>query len=134
MPDNIGTERKYGEGFRGGADNINKNGRPPKSDFDKKGKTNRELREQAFLELVRKFRPLQTKAIQAAVNILDNNQAADQNKLKASALIISTYKSLLAEVYDYRYDEEEAEAMQEANGNQAVFSLRVLEDKEDKQD
>jgi len=124
------TEKKYGEGFRGGAANINKNGRPPKS-AEEKGKTNRELREQAFLELVRKFRPLQTKAIQAAVSILDNAQSADQNKLKASALIISTYKSLLAEVYDYRYDEEEAEEMQKDNGTQSVFSLKVIENNEE---
>ena len=98
-------------------------GRPRVKDIEKL--TNRSLREKALLELIRKFRPLQTKAIQAAVNILDNKESADQNKLKSAALIISTYKSLLTEVYDYRYDEEEAEEMQ-AENQMPKFSLHVI--------
>lgn len=77
------------------------------------------------MDLVRKFKPLQTKAIQAAVKIIDNNEAIDANKLKASALIISTYKSLLTEVYDLRYDEEEGEEIQKQNPA-PVFSLKMI--------
>lgn len=101
-------------------------GRPRLKDLDKP--TNRTLREKSLLELIRKFRPLQTKAIQAAVNILDNKESADQNKLKSAALIISTYKDLLKDVYDYRYDEEEAEEMQVEN-QMPKFSLHVIKDK-----
>jgi hypothetical protein len=97
-------------------------GRPRVKDLDKP--TNRSLREKALLELIRKFRPLQTKAIQAAVNILDNKESGDQNKLKSAALIISTYKDLLKDVYDYRYDGDEAEAMQEEN--KPTFSLHMI--------
>ena len=94
-----------------------KTARPPEQ-------TNRSLREKSLLELLRKLRPLQTKAIQSAVKILDNPDAADANKLKASGMVISLYKDLIKEVYDKDYDEEGAEAIQEDNG--PIFSLRVL--------
>lgn len=97
-------------------------GRPKVLKEDKP--TNRSLREKALLEMVRKFRPLQAKAIAAAVSVLDNKESQDTNKLKSAALLISTYKDLLKEVYDYRYDEEEAVPMQE--DNKPVFSLRVI--------
>lgn len=106
---------------------LNPSGRPKKI-FDKEKRTNRELRSEEFMGLVRKFRPHLTKAIQAAVKILDNKEANDQNKLKASALIISTYKDLVKELYDYRYDEEEAEEIQEKNS--PVFSLKIINNEE----
>lgn len=102
-------------------------GRPRLKDLDKP--TNRTLREKSLLELIRKFRPLQTKAIQAAVNILDNKESADQNKLKSAALIISTYKDLLKDVYDYRYDEEEGEEMQAEN--KPAFTLHMIPNKDE---
>lgn len=86
--------------------------------------TNRQLREKAFLELVRKFRPHVSKAVLAAVKIVDSPESADQNKLRASALLITTYKDLIKETYDYRYDEGENEAMQD--DNQPIFSLKVV--------
>lgn len=107
--------------------NINRIGRKPRSAEDKP--TNRELRERALMDLVRKFKPLQTKAIQAAVKIIDNQEANDANKLKASALIISTYKSLLTEVYDLRYDEEVGEEIQQVSA--PVFSLKMISGDED---
>ena len=94
-----------------------KTARPPEQ-------TNRSLREKHLLELVRKFRPLQTKAVQAAVKILDNAEAADANKIKASALVLTMYRDLIKEVYSKDYDEEENEDTQQDNG--PIFSLRVL--------
>lgn len=104
----------------------NPNGRPKKDPFEKK--TNRQIREEELLSLCRKFKPLQTKAIQAAVKILDDSEASDQNKLKASALIIATYKQLLESTFDYRYDDEAAEEVQQQNA--PVFSLKVVGDSE----
>lgn len=108
---------------------LNPQGRPKKV-LEKEKRTNRELRSEEFMGLVRKFRPHLTKAIQAAVKILDNKESNDQNKLKASALIISTYKDLIKELYDFKYDNEEAEEIQEKNA--PVFSLKIINnDKEE---
>lgn len=101
-------------------------GRPKVLKEDKP--TNRSLREKAFLELVRKFRPLQAKAIAAAVAVLDNKESQDTNKLKSAALIIGTYKDLIKETYDYKYDLEEAVPMQEEN--KPVFSLKIVGNEE----
>ena len=97
-------------------------GRPKVVDAEKP--TNRTLREKALLELVRKFRPLQGKAIAAAVNILDDKLASENGKLRSAALIIQTYKDLLKETYDYRYDSDDATPMQE--DNKPVFSLHMI--------
>ena len=85
--------------------------------------TNREVRSAELLSLVRKFKPLQSKAIQAAVKVIDSDEAADQNKLKASALLIQTYRQLLLDTFDFRYDDAETE---EVNQNQSVFSLKMI--------
>jgi hypothetical protein len=98
-------------------------GRPKVKTADKP--TNRVLRERALLEMVRKFRPLQAKALTAAVSIIDNKEAQDTNKLKAAALIIGTYKELIKETYDYRYDDSENEEMQKSEA-MPKFSLHVL--------
>ena len=97
-------------------------GRPKVLKEDKP--TNRSLREKAFLELVRKFRPLQAKAIAAAVSVLDNKESQDSNRLKSAALIIGTYKDLIKETYDYKYDLDEGTPMQE--DNKPIFSLTMI--------
>ena len=98
-------------------------GRPKVKTTDKP--TNRVLRERALLEMVRKFRPLQAKALAAAISIIDNKEAQDVNKLKAAALLIQTYKDLVKDVYDYRYDNDEGEEMHKAEA-MPKFSLHVL--------
>jgi len=100
----------------------NPKGRPTVKDDEKP--TNRSLRQKALLEMVRKFRPIQAKAIAAAVAILDNKEASENGKLRSAALIIQTYKDLVKDVYDYRYDDEEAEEIQV--DNKPVFSLRMI--------
>jgi len=90
--------------------------------------TNRILREKALMELVRKFRPLQTKAIAAAVQILDNKEASENGKLRSAALIIQTYKDLIKDVYNHQYDDESAEEIQQEN--KPIFSLRMLPQKD----
>ncbi len=87
--------------------------------------SNREIRTRSMLQLLRKFSPHQSKAIMAAVKIMDNTEASDQNKLKASALIIQTYRELLNEVYNKDYDDEQGEEIQD---NSPIFSLKMIGD------
>ena len=100
--------------------------------LNKEKKTNRELRGDELMAFVRKLKPYQSKAIQAAVKILDNEQASESGKLKASAMILQLYKELIKDVYDYRYDEESGEEIQEKNA--PVFSLKMIGVKEDSKD
>lgn len=97
--------------------------------IDAEKPTNRILRERSLLEMVRKFRPLQSKAIAAAVHILDNKDASENGKLRSAALIIQTYKDLIKEVYDQKYDDSEGTPMQEEN--KPAFTLHMLPQKDD---
>lgn len=108
---------QWGKGVSGNPD-----GRPKVLDKDKK--TNRTQRQQEFMGLVRKFKPHLAKAVKAAVDILDNPEASESGKLRSSALILQTYKDLVKELYDFRYDEEEAEEIQQSNA--PVFSLKMI--------
>ena len=105
-----------------GMQSPNPAGRPYNDDKEKK--TNREIRTRTMLQLLRKFSPHQSKAIMAAVKIVENEQAADANKLKASALIIQTYRELLNEVYSKDYDDNQGEEIQD---NSPAFSLHYIE-------
>lgn len=66
-------------GWRGPPGSINTAGRRRKLTkiVTRKRKSNRVLRQEELLSLVRKFKPLQTKAIQAASKILDNKESND---------------------------------------------------------
>lgn len=101
----------------------NPSGRPVKD--QNKVKTNRERREETLLALVRKFSPHVSKAVLTASRMMDNEKASEQNRLRAAALILQTYKDLVKDVYNKDYDSDEGEAIQENNG--PVFSLRLLE-------
>ena len=104
----------------------NPSGRPLVVDKDKP--TNRSNRQRELMSLVRKLKPIQTKAIQAAVNILDDKTASENGKLRSAALIIQTYKDLVKDLYDYRYDDDEAEEIMV--DNKPAFSLHMLPSKE----
>lgn|SRR5574343_749471 len=108
--------------WKKGMESPNSQGRPKEISKDKK--TNREIRSDALLHLVRKFRPHLTRAINAAVEILENKDASESGKLRASALIITTYRELVKDVYDLKYDDEEGEEIQQNNA--AVLSLTVV--------
>jgi len=116
------TVEKPKGGFRGGDAAINRAGRPKKDDTEKP--TNREIRERALLELCRKFKPLQTRAIQTALKIMENEQGADQNRLKAAVFLSQTYRQLLIDTFNKDYDEDEGEEIQQ--DNRPTFSLHML--------
>ena len=123
------TVEKPKSGFRGGDAAINRAGRKPKDGTEEKP-TNREIRERALLELCRKFKPLQTRAIQTALKIMENEQGADQNRLKAAVFLSQTYRQLLIDTFNKDYDEDEGEEIQQ--GPKApVFSLTMINSPED---
>ena len=118
---NVEKKKRGNPTWGKGMQSPNPAGRPYNDDREKK--TNREIRTRTMLQLLRKFSPHQSKAIMAAVKIMENEQAADANKLKASALIIQTYRELLNEVYSKDYDDNQGEEIQD---NSPIFSLRML--------
>ena len=80
------------------------------------------------MKLLRKFAPHQTKAVQTALGVMDREIAKDADRLKASALIIQTYRQLLLDVFDKDYDLEDNNEIQE--DNRPVFSLKILGDED----
>lgn len=124
--------RKWGEGFRGGAAGINRNGRPKtKVGKDGEKKSNKQLRLEAMMQFARLLRPHLAKAVGAAAKILGNEEASDQNKLKAAAFVATEYRSLIKDIYDLRYDEDDGEELQQKPGT--VFSLKIIDGEENKE-
>lgn len=130
LPEKEEPQEKKATGFALNPDGINKKGRPRMLRLPER--TNREIRQSELISLVRKFKPLQTKAIQAAIKIIDSQDSNDSNKLRASALLIQTYRQLLLDTFDYRYDDEQSEEIQDKNV--PIFSLKIIntEDQEEK--
>lgn len=71
----------------------------------KKGQSRRSQVQSELSSLIRRFRPHQSAAIAAAMKIMGNEESADANKLRASALIISTYQSLLKDLNNLGEDD-----------------------------
>jgi hypothetical protein len=92
--------------------------------LDKGKKTNKALRQDELLGMVRKLKPHLTKSVQAAVGILEDREASEGGKLRASAMILSLYKELLKDLYSQEYDEEEGKEVQEKSG--PVLSLKMV--------
>lgn len=107
--------------------NINTKGRRKFVEMPKR--TNREIRQSELIKLIRKLAPYMTKSIQVPVKILDLETATDQNKLRASALLLQSYRQLLLDVYHKDYDTDAGEELQEKN--QPVFSLKVINNEND---
>lgn len=95
----------------------------------KKGQSRRSQVQSELSSLIRRFRPHQSAAIAAAMKIMGNEESADANKLRASALIISTYQSLLKDLGALPEDETETVGqLIEA----PKFQLHMLKPEEDK--
>ena len=91
---------------------------------------NRELKDRYLIELLRKLRPGQASAIKRVLDIVKDDSASDQNHIKASALVMSTYTSLIKELYgkdEETEDEESVDALQEEPAAPArLFSLTMI--------
>lgn len=95
-------------------------------------KSRREIKEQELLSLLRKIKPHIADSVMTASRIMKRDDAADSNKLKSAALLISLYKELLKDAYEG--GDEDAEGT-EVQSNTPTFSLRMInndkpEDKE----
>jgi len=82
----------------------------------------RALKDRELISLLRKIKPHMAESIMTAAKIMKSDVAADANKLKASALLISVYKELLKDAYD---GDEEAEGT-EIQSNAPIFSLKIV--------
>lgn len=112
--------KKNVDGFKDPA--INRVGRPPKTE----GKpTNRDLKERELLMLLRKIRPHVADSIYEAAKIMKNEQAADQNKLKACTIILDAYRKLTLDLYDGE-DAADLEGQEIQEQNKPVFSLKMI--------
>jgi hypothetical protein len=120
-------QRKYGEGFRGGAHNINKAGRKPQ---DPKKLTKRELRERELLMLLRKIKPHVAESIVQAARIMKNTDANPTNQLRAATLLLDNYRRLTLDLYEGDEDAEGTE-IQQNNSPAVLFSLKMVDKPED---
>lgn len=119
-------------GWRGPAGSINTKGRPKKDEDEKV--TRRSVKDKELLALMRKFRPHVSSAVMTAVGIMQDESSADQNRLKASALIIKMYNDLIIQAYEG--EDEEGEVVQEVQpqvpvDNRPVFSLKIINNEEE---
>ena len=119
-------------GWRGPEGSRNDKGRPKKDEDEKV--TRRSVKDKELLALMRKFRPHVSSAVMTAVGIMQDESSADQNRLKASALIIKTYNDLILQAYEG--EDEEGEVVQEVQpqvpvDNRPVFSLKIINNEEE---
>lgn len=95
---------------------------------EKKGKTRREQHQSELVSLIRRFRPLQTEAIKQAMRVMKSEQTADQNVLRASALILQTYQGLLKDLVNTSVDDDK-ETIEQID-QAPKFSLVMLPNKD----
>lgn len=86
--------------------------------------TNKQVRDREFISLIRKLKPHLAPSLKTVMEINESEHATDQNRLKASALIIQLYKDLIKDVYSTDYDEQEGEEIQPTNAPK--FSLTMI--------
>lgn len=110
--------------------NIYRGGRNPS---EKEKKTNKELGRQELIRLFRKFKPHLANAIDTATKIMVDSEANENARLRAAAMIIAEYKTLVSSIYgDVKYEEEQ-EANEEEVSSTPVFRLKLV-DKEEPQE
>lgn len=123
--------------------NINTTGRPEKK---KRKITRREAKDQTLLSLARKLNPCLGAAIREAKRILDDEDAKDEAKLRASALFLKTFQDVVNELYQddpepkvvtvtkevaVESKEVEVQEIQPKVDNRPIFSLRVINNPDD---
>ena len=110
--------------WRKGSASPNPNGRPRKDRLDIK--SNKELRTEELEGILNKLKPGMGKAIKCANEIIESKESSEAGKLRASALVIQTYKELIKELYSEKYDEDDAKELNSEEDKAPVFSLTVL--------
>lgn len=105
----------------------NPHGRPRK---DGTSKTNKDLRTEELENMLNKLKPGMGKAIRCATQIIEDRESTESGKLRASALVITTYKELIKELYSEKYDDSEGKELADEDDKAPVFSLTVLSNNE----
>lgn len=119
----------YKKGAEWEASGGNARGRPTAEERAKKF-TKRELKDRELLMVLRKIRPHIADSIIAASDIMKNKEALDANKLKAATILLDNYRKLVIDLYGV---DEEAGGEEIQQENRPIFSLKVVEDKSDKE-
>ena len=95
--------------------------------------TNKQVRDREFISLIRKLKPLLAPSVATVLKIGQSEDATDQNKLKASALILQLYKDLIKDVYSQEYDDQEGQEIQPTT-KAPVFSLTMISNNDKKEE
>jgi hypothetical protein len=111
--------------FVKGDKNINRVGRVPRDPGSKKP-TNRELKEKELVMLLRKIKPHVSASIVQAARIMNNEEARDQDKLKAATIILDNYRRLALDLYDGEEVADGEGSELQPTDNTPVFSLKVV--------
>lgn len=98
-------------------------GRPKK---DSLGKTNKDLRTEELELMLNKLKPGMGKAIKCATQIIEDNASSESGKLRASALVITTYKELIKELYSEKYDDDNGKELDGEDDTKPIFSLTMI--------
>lgn len=113
--------------FVKGDGKINRSGRPKAADLvNPKSLTGSEVREKELKQLLRRYKPLVAKALANAEKVLDSEDASEQGKLRATALILAEYPKLLNEAYGKESNSLEEQDNEEKT-NAPIISFKVLD-------
>ena len=84
--------------------------------------TRRQMKDKELLSLLTKIKPHIADSVLAAAKIMRNDQANDENKLRAATILLQQYNDLVMSLYDGKEDIEDDTEKEE----NAVFSLKVV--------
>lgn len=104
----------------------NPKGRPNASELiNPKSVSGNALREKELKQILRRLKPISTKALTQIANMIDDEKTSETTKLRASVFVITEYEKLMNEVYKpikgENFDEDSDE-----DEDTPVVSLRVL--------
>ena len=135
LPDKVFDKQeevpKKKTGWRGPPGSINTKGRPVKAPDEVLEKpTNKELKNRELLLLLRKLKPHVADAVMTAVMVMQKSDS-DQNKLKASAMILQNFHKLTLDLYSGSDVNAEEEGTEIQKKSAPVFSLKMLDNEEE---
>ena len=86
--------------FEKGDERINRNGRPQAKDLvNPKSLTGTEYREKEFKQILRRLKPLNSKALKVFTDMLDDEKTTEATKVKVAVFIMKTYQDMMDDLY-----------------------------------
>ena len=116
-------------GFKSGSEwKGNSLGRP-KSTLPKKQKTKREQGENDLHSILRRLKPLNTKAILKLEDVLNSDKSSEAGKIKVAAFIMRETQNLINQLYiesiEENVDDDDEDNDDYSGSNIAIFSPTV---------